>query len=313
MAKNHVTDWDPTASGNTDAGGVGIAGSSSIRLGNDAIQTVMSQIAKVNAGTDPVADTWTFGDPADLTKRARLDAGNVTAGQTRVLTMRNADLDLANVFTNVVQQVFTGSGTYTPTTGMKFCIIECIGGGGGGGGAQSSSGSGAGGGGGQAGGYSRSRKTASDIGTSQTVTIGAAGSAGSSGAGTGGTGGDTSVGSLVVARGGAGGVGSSGSTPGAGGSAGSTGTGDVTIAGTPGNTGYSCNIVTVAAFSGSGGSGPFGAGGRSVVRFGTGVVAGVAGNGYGAGGGGAVEFNASSGVAGGAGAAGLVIITEFIG
>src|SRR5437879_1219197 len=30
-------------------------------------------------------------------------------------------------------QVFTGSGTYTPSLGMIYCIIECIGGGGGGG------------------------------------------------------------------------------------------------------------------------------------------------------------------------------------
>lgn len=29
-------------------------------------------------------------------------------------------------------QVFTASGTYTPTAGMKHCIIECIDGGGGG-------------------------------------------------------------------------------------------------------------------------------------------------------------------------------------
>src|SRR5260221_4512350 len=34
----------------------------------------------------------------------------------------------------VTQQTFTGSGTYTPTSGMAFCIIECLGAGGGGGG-----------------------------------------------------------------------------------------------------------------------------------------------------------------------------------
>lgn len=32
-----------------------------------------------------------------------------------------------------VIQKFTASGTYTPTSGMIFCIIECVGGGGAGG------------------------------------------------------------------------------------------------------------------------------------------------------------------------------------
>jgi hypothetical protein len=35
-------------------------------------------------------------------------------------------------FTSTVTQVFTASGTYTPTSGMKFCIIEVCGAGGGG-------------------------------------------------------------------------------------------------------------------------------------------------------------------------------------
>src|SRR5205823_4319986 len=34
----------------------------------------------------------------------------------------------------VTKQVFTGNGTYTPSAGMVYCIIECQGGGGGGGG-----------------------------------------------------------------------------------------------------------------------------------------------------------------------------------
>lgn len=94
MAKTKVSDWDTTAANNTDVGNVGIAGSNSIRLGNDAIQEVMAQIAKVNGGTDAVSDTWAFADPADTTKRVRLDAGNVTAGQTRVLTMPDRDVTL---------------------------------------------------------------------------------------------------------------------------------------------------------------------------------------------------------------------------
>jgi hypothetical protein len=39
-------------------------------------------------------DTWTFADPVDLTKQVRLDAGNVTAGETRVLTAPDEDIVL---------------------------------------------------------------------------------------------------------------------------------------------------------------------------------------------------------------------------
>lgn len=97
MAKTKVSDWDTTAANNTDVGNVGIAGSNSIRLGNDAIQEVMAQIAKVNGGTDAVSDTWAFADPSDTTKRVRLDAGNVTAGQTRVLKSPDRDIEISGV------------------------------------------------------------------------------------------------------------------------------------------------------------------------------------------------------------------------
>ena len=98
---------------------------------------------------------------------------------------------------SVVSQVFTGSGTYTPTTGMSYCIIECVGGGGGGGGAAGGSGSAQVGGSGGGGGYARKYATAADIGASKAVTIGAAGAAGTAGNNAGGNGGDTSVGVLL--------------------------------------------------------------------------------------------------------------------
>ena len=52
-------------------------------------------------------------------------------------TKFNTDLDaidttLAKLFGAVVIQTFTGTGTYTPTAGMIYCIIECVGSGGGG-------------------------------------------------------------------------------------------------------------------------------------------------------------------------------------
>src|ERR1043165_4788986 len=106
----------------------------------------------------------------------------------------------------VKKQVFTGSGTYTPSTGMLYCLIEAVGGGGGGGGSNGGSQAAGGGGGGQ---YSRILATAATIGTSKSVTIGAAGTAGTTST-NGGDGGTTSVGTVCTAGGGKGGTRSTG-------------------------------------------------------------------------------------------------------
>src|SRR3974390_2022679 len=80
-------------------------------------------------------------------------------------------------------QVFTGAGTYTytPSAGMVYCIIECLGGGGGGGGGAGTANYALGAGGGGAGSYSRALVSAATVGVSQTVTIGTAGSGGAAG------------------------------------------------------------------------------------------------------------------------------------
>lgn len=56
--KDKISDWDSTPANNTDVGGVAITGASSIRLGNDAIQTVMAQTADLNA-SDTIASVST--------------------------------------------------------------------------------------------------------------------------------------------------------------------------------------------------------------------------------------------------------------
>src|SRR5215475_9778188 len=77
------------------------------------------------------------------------------------------------------QKVFTTSGTYTPTPGMRSCIVECIGGGGGGGGGYAPAANQTmNGGGGGGGGYSRKFLTATQVGMSQVVTVGAGGAPG---------------------------------------------------------------------------------------------------------------------------------------
>lgn len=102
-------------------------------------------------------------------------------------------------------QVFSGNGTYTPTSGMTKCIVDIVGGGGGTGGSPATgSGQFSGSAGSSSGSYARVQFTAAQIGASQAVTVGAGGTAGGSGTSTGGTGGTSSLGSLVSCPGGPG-------------------------------------------------------------------------------------------------------------
>jgi hypothetical protein len=217
-------------------------------------------------------------------------------------------------------QTFTSSGTYTPTTNMAYCIIEVVGGGGGGGGAQASSTGCAAGGGGGYGGYGIIYASAATIGASQTVTVGAAGSAGVAGNNSGGTGGTSSVGSIVSATGGTGGSGGATTTTtgtnvtAAGGAGGVGSSGSVNANGATGAIGFATFNSGGCSFplSGAGGSGIYGSGGASVVSTNTALTAGNAGALYGGGGGGGSVYDNSTGAAGGAGAKGIVIITEYI-
>ncbi len=210
--------------------------------------------------------------------------------------------------TKIIRQTFTSNGTYTPTSGMVYCEIEAIGGGGGGGGiANSTATTSISYGGGGAGSYSRKISTAATIGGSQTVTIGAAGTAGANTGATGGNGGDTSVGAICIGKGGSGGTGGTAATylAGAGGVA---GTGDVTTIGNAGENGRlvlssSSNLATSL-----GGASVFG--GRPVAIMNQGN--GPAGTTYGCGGSAGISSAAAGAQTGGAGFAGIVIITEYV-
>ncbi len=211
--------------------------------------------------------------------------------------------------TNLVirTQEFSASGTYTPNANMRYCIIECWGGGGGGGGSSNNASFGTTGGGGGAGSYSWLRASAATIGSSQTVTIGAAGSAGSAGNNNGGAGGDTSVGSLCIGKGGSAGSGGAGGNSGAGGLGGVAGTGDLAGTGMSGNTGWSGTAAVNSPLTGAGGSTSIGRGGAT---RGGGASAGLAGSLGGGGAGGATAAGGSD-QAGGAGGTGYARVIEF--
>ena len=195
-------------------------------------------------------------------------------------------------------RVFTSSGTYTPTPGIKRIRVTITGGGGGGGGCKATSNNetffGAGGG---AGGTIISIMTPTQ--NSYPVTIGAGGAGGVSA--TNGTRGGNSVFASLIAPGGAGG-GKSGVTNTNGGNGGVPSTGDINIIGGCGGDGQSGNI----GVSGEGGTSYWGGGGRA------GAGGGVSGKAYGSGGGGAYDAGYSgTSMTGGKGAAGICIIEEF--
>ena len=204
-------------------------------------------------------------------------------------------------------QTFTSSGTYTPTVNMIYAWVQVVGGGGGAGGASIDGGdtapSGSGGGGGL---YASQVFSAATIGVSQAVTIGTGG-AGGIGQNDGVDGSTTSFGALLTCSGGVKGQYMRASGPvqegGDGGQA-HTGTPDYFSFGQGGQ--YAINVGG-AVVSGSGGSTLLGLGGKARAI----AADGDSGAGYGSGGSGGI---ASSGVpaTGGAGADGIVIVTEYI-
>lgn len=210
-----------------------------------------------------------------------------------------------------VVQVFTASGTYTPTVGMVSAVVECVGGAGAGGGSTGAAASITAGGSGGAGAYSLKAVTAADIGASKPVTIGPGGTGSTNSAGT--AGGDTSLGTLCVAKGGGGGgVGTSGSlgAAGAGGLA-SGGSGDIKVNGDSGDIGPLCGVQFGNFIGAKGRAGRYGAAPAPASALNNVANNGVSGGQACSGSGGISNFVAVD-TAGGNGGSGVVVITETV-
>jgi hypothetical protein len=248
--------------------------------------------------TSPIVPISDLGDIGDVL---------TSAGPGFPPSFQPSTPPLPTGFTSINVQTFSSSGIYTPTAGMVYCTIECMGAGGGGGGTITSTSSGvfaaAGGG---AGGYSRKTVAAAVIGASQTVTIGSGGTGGVAGNNVGVTGGTTQVGSISIATGGTGGGGNNQTAP-AGGIGGHGTAGDILAYGANGQGGTASIINTILVRAGAGASSQWGQGGSDV--FGT-TGSNAAGYGAGGAGGGSVSNNGAQ--SGGAGSKGFVIITEYI-
>ena len=114
MSKDKITDYSATASSNTDVGGVNLQENSMLASDvNNALREILSHLAEMNAGTYPLADTLTLADPSDLTKKFRFDGGGITAGQTRVITIPDAD---ASFLSTASAQEFTATQNFNATT-----------------------------------------------------------------------------------------------------------------------------------------------------------------------------------------------------
>lgn len=233
-----------------------------------------------------------------------------------VAPVKTNDQRLAVGYALSQRVVYTASSTFVKANyplGKKV-KVSLVGGGGAGGSsaapAASNADMGSGGGGGC---YAESWIDFASLGSSVTVTIGAAGAPGAAGANPGGAGGSTSFGSLVIGPGGAGGGerGVNTSSFGiAGGSGGAGGTGDVTFDGGAGQMGWGDGQLGV---SGAGGNSHLGGGANANrTTAAAGSIAGVAATSYGGGGSGAVVSGTGAAKAGGAGAPGIVIVEVYV-
>lgn len=303
IGQNAASAYASTESSNIIIGNAGVVSESGImRIGTSGTHTALFV-----AGTSyPVSTT--------INQLLYSSATNVISGLTSgnsLIAATNSSGTLAMRSLSTVIQTFTSGGTYTPTTGMLYCIIEVVGNGGGGGGVAATTGgtfAGAGGGGG--GEYARGVFSAATIGANQTITFGATGTGGTAGANAGTSGGTVEVGALISAAGGTGGLGGGASTStsslgGAGGTGGSGGSFR-----SPGFIGSPSITSIGGAFliGGMGGDSFFGAGANCSNTS----AAGTSGLGYGSGGSGAVNSISQAARAGGDGATGIVVITEFV-
>lgn len=183
-------------------------GRTNLGLGGSATLNVGSVAGTVAAGDDSriVGSLQKASNLSDLasasTSRSNLGLGNSatlnTGTAAGTVLAGNATGRLLSV------QKITVTGTYTPTPGMAYCIMDIVGGSGAGGGCPATAvAQAAAGAGGNSGAYLRMLFTAAQIGASQAVTIGAAGAAVSGAAGGNGT--ATTIGALVSCPGGLGG------------------------------------------------------------------------------------------------------------
>ncbi len=301
-----------------------------------AATATTGQVLQNNASADPSYSTATY--PSVATGTGTILRANGTNWVPTTATYPNTAGTSGNVLTSdgtnwnstaptqfntVTAQRFTATGafTYTPTSGMKYVIVELQGAGGGSGGIPATTATAAVSGSGGGGAYAKFILTAAQVGASLSGVVGTGGAGGAAGANAGSNGTATTLATTSAWTAGPGllGVaGAIGTGPEAGGAGGTVTTGTGTILLTVNGSGGSVGLGQVTAgfsYAGNGGNSMLGIGGIGFAASTTSNTtnAGVAGVGFGAGGGGANAFGTNAGTnAGAAGTNGIAIFTEFL-
>lgn len=114
MAKTKISEYDVSASNNTDIDSIDTGEGTMVPSDvNNAIRELMAHLADMNDGVSAIQDTFTLSDPTDDTKRVRFDAVGVTTGNTRVLTVPDADATIAGLS---IAQEFSATQNFDATT-----------------------------------------------------------------------------------------------------------------------------------------------------------------------------------------------------
>lgn len=255
-----MTQGDPMYASNTAGGIASSAGTTSrvIGIARSATNLYFDPFFYyVSTSAVPTSFVSTSAGAADSGKGVKLNASGLV------------DITMTGQYSDVVE--FTSSGTWTKDANLEFIRVQAWGAGG-------SGGSGAAGGGGGGGSYVEATFLASQLASTETVTIGDGGTAVTNADGN--AGGNTTFGSLLTAYGGGKGSSSAGSGAGAGGG----------------------GAGTYSAGSNAGADG--GQGGDPVGSAGGSSAAGTGNTGFGGAGGGDQGFNGGSSAIGGGGGGG---------
>lgn len=295
--------------------------------------TVGTGIKTFTVTVDSSGSSWKTGQlvRAYGSTASNFIEGNITSYSGTSLTISGeviggtgtlASWTLERAYSRIIAYTTTGANTWTRPAGLSHIIVECQGGGGQGGGtAATAAGTGSTGGGGGGGGYARKLLTAAAltsggiaVGGTCTATVGTGGSSGAAGADGQAGGNSTFAGGTLTTVQGSGGTGglsaaTSSSTGifGVGSAGGSASGGDVNITGGGGGSGGVSGGVPIN--NGYGGTSVLGGITKGLSGTNQSAQAGV---GYGGGGSGPTTYNTGGASrAGGAGAQGIVIVTEY--
>ena len=276
-------------------------------------RTYTETLAVVTIGTDPVVFVQT-GDATGITSISAADA-TVTLTPNPIVSTGTIGVNTATFIRAVKVQVINATGTYTPSAGLLYAVVEGCGPGGGSGGAAGGVGTGGASAGGGGGGTFKKTFTVAQVGASAACVIGTGGAAGAAGNNAGGAGSGATTftpagtGGVLTGNAGSGGAGSpasaTASVSGNGGLGGTATGGDQNIVGCDGQPGFTLGF-TIGGIAGFGGNPYLGTPNVNNTSGNAAPVQGVLGEGAA----GAGSY-AGANVAGAIGGDGFIVVTEY--